>query len=53
VLVTVQVSVHGAGSGMTLSQPLFQLYHLRGGFAVRQVDFTDRAQALEAAGLRQ
>jgi len=53
VLVTAHVSVHGTRSGMSLSQPLFQLYHLRRGFVIRQDDFTDRAQALEAVGVRE
>jgi hypothetical protein len=50
-LVTTQMSGHGAGSGVSTSQPHFQLYTLRRGLVIRQDDFLDRAQALEAAGL--
>jgi ketosteroid isomerase-like protein len=50
-LVTVEMSGHGAGSGVSISQRLFQLYTLRRGLAVRQDDFQDRAAALEAVGL--
>jgi hypothetical protein len=42
---------HGAASGVLVSQPLFQVYTLRRGLAVRQEDFSDRDEALEAAGL--
>jgi ketosteroid isomerase-like protein len=51
VLVTIQMSGHGTGSGVSINQPLFQLMTFRRGVIVRQVDFQDRAQALEAAGL--
>ena len=50
VLVTTQMSGHGTGSGVSINQQLFQLMTLRRGVIVRQVDFLDRAQALEAAG---
>src|SRR4051795_9877805 len=51
VLVTIQMSGHGTGSGVSIDQQLFQLMTFRRGLIVRQVDFEDRAQALEAAGL--
>jgi hypothetical protein len=50
-LVTITLSGHGAGSGVSTSQPLFQLFSLHRGLVVRQDDFQDRAEALEAAGL--
>jgi ketosteroid isomerase-like protein len=50
-LVTVQLSGHGTGSGVPFNQQLFQLFTYRRGLIVRQDDFQDRAQALEAAGL--
>ena len=50
-LVTVQVSGHGTGSGAPMNQKVFQLFTYRRGLIVRQNDFSDRAQALEAAGL--
>jgi hypothetical protein len=50
-LVTVKLSGHGASSGVSISQPHFQLFTLRRGLVVRQDDFQDRAEALEAAGL--
>ena len=49
-LVTAQQSGHGSGSGVAVSQPVFQLFTLRGGFVVRQEDFRERSDALEAAG---
>jgi hypothetical protein len=50
VLVTTTLSGHGAGSGVSVSQPHFQLFTLRRGLVVRQDDFQDRAEALKAAG---
>jgi ketosteroid isomerase-like protein len=50
-LVTAQVSGHGTESGVPMNQKLFQLFTYRRGLIVRQDDFLDRAQALEAAGL--
>jgi SnoaL-like domain len=50
-LVTTQMSGHGVGSGVSTSQPHFQLFTLRRGLVIRQDDFVDRALALEAAGL--
>jgi ketosteroid isomerase-like protein len=50
-LVTAQQSGHGSGSGVAVSEPVFQLFTLRGGLVIRQEDFLDRSEALEAAGL--
>jgi ketosteroid isomerase-like protein len=50
-LVTTQMSGHGTGSGVPVNQQLFQLFTIRRGLIVRQEDFSDRARALEAAGL--
>ena len=51
VLVTTQMSGHGTGSGVSINQQLFQLMTLRRGVIVRQVDFLNHADALEAVGL--
>ena len=50
-LVTTQQRGHGSGSGVAVSEPVFQLFELRRGLVVRQEDFLDRSEALEAAGL--
>jgi hypothetical protein len=44
---------HGTFSGITLDEPLFSVLTLRRGLAIRQDDFTERDEALEAAGLRE
>ena len=44
---------HGSGSGVPVDISLFQLVRLRNGLAFWQKDFSDRAEALEAAGLRE
>jgi SnoaL-like domain len=51
ILVTTQQRGHGSGSGVSVSEPVFQLFTLRRGLVVRQEDFIDRADALEAVGL--
>jgi hypothetical protein len=48
-LVTTQQSGRGSGSGVVVSEPVFQLFTLRRGLVVRQQDFLDRSKALEAA----
>jgi ketosteroid isomerase-like protein len=53
VLVTAQQRGHGSGSGVAVSEPVFQLFKLRRGLSVSQEDFLDRTKALEAAGLRE
>jgi len=52
-LATTQYVGHGSGSGVPVSIPLFQLFRLRKGLVVWQQDFSDRSEALEAAGLRE
>jgi ketosteroid isomerase-like protein len=52
-LVTAQQRGHGSGSGVAVSEPVFQLFKLRRGLVVWQEDFLDRSKALEAAGLRE
>jgi uncharacterized protein len=51
VVVTVYYSGRGRGSGIELEDRLFEVYTLRDGKCVRKVEFRDRADALEAAGL--
>jgi hypothetical protein len=48
-LVTTQQRGHGSGSGVGVSKPVFQLITLRRGLVIRQEDFLNRAEALEAA----
>jgi ketosteroid isomerase-like protein len=43
----------GRGSGVTVAQRLYEVYTLRNGRVLRVDEFTDRDQALEAAGLRE
>jgi len=50
-LVTTQQRGRGSGSGVAVSEPVFQLFTLRRGLVVRQEDFLDRSKALEAAAL--
>jgi ketosteroid isomerase-like protein len=52
ILVTTQQRGHGSGSGVAVSQSVFQLFTLRKGLVIRQEDFLDRSKALEAAGQR-
>jgi hypothetical protein len=51
-LVTAQQSGHGSGSGIAVSEPIFQLFTLRRGLVIRQEDFRERSDALEVAGER-
>jgi ketosteroid isomerase-like protein len=51
ILVTVEQKGHGSGSGVAVSQTVFQLFTFRRGLVIRQEDFLDRSQALAAAGL--
>ena len=50
-LVTAEVRGHGSGSGVAVSERVFQLFKLRRGLVVKQEDFVDHSKALEAAGL--
>jgi hypothetical protein len=52
-LVTTEVSGHGSGSGVAVSERVFQLFKFRRGLVVRQEDFLDRSEALEAARLQE
>ena len=51
ILVTTQQRGHGSGSGVGVSEPVFQLFTLRRGLVIRQEDFLNRTVALNAAGL--
>jgi ketosteroid isomerase-like protein len=53
VLVTVHESGRGRGSGIEIDARLFNVFTLRDGKIIHKVEFTDRAEALEAAGLRE
>jgi ketosteroid isomerase-like protein len=46
-----RVTAHGDSSGAFVDQPNFQVVTLRHGRVIRQEDFTDRDEALRAAGL--
>jgi ketosteroid isomerase-like protein len=48
-LVTAQQRGRGSGSGVAVSESVFQLFTVRRGLVVRQEDFLDRSKALEAA----
>jgi ketosteroid isomerase-like protein len=50
-LVVARQGGHGSGSGVPMSQQVFQLFNISQGLSISQEDFTDRDQALEAAGL--
>jgi ketosteroid isomerase-like protein len=50
-LVTAQQRAHGSGSGIAVHKPVFQLFKVRRGLVVWQRDYSDRAKALEAAGV--
>jgi hypothetical protein len=52
-LVTTQQWGRGSGSGVAVSEPVFQLFTVRRGLVVRQEDFLDRSKALEAAARRE
>jgi ketosteroid isomerase-like protein len=46
-----RLSGHGSGSGVPFNQLLFQVFTFRRGLVVKQEDFVDRGEALEAVGL--
>jgi ketosteroid isomerase-like protein len=48
-----RMSGHGAGSGVPINDRIFQVYTFRRGLVIKQEDFGDRDEALEAAGLRE
>jgi len=49
-LVTTRQSGHGSGSGVAVSQPVFQVFTFKAGLVIRQEDFSDRSKALHAVG---
>ena len=49
-LVTAQQRAHGAGSGIAVQKPVFQVFRVRRGLVIWQHDYSDRAKALQAAG---
>jgi ketosteroid isomerase-like protein len=51
VLLWVRFVGHGATSGIPLEMQLAHLYTMRDGKAVKVVEYMDRSEALEAAGL--
>ena len=42
---------HGSGSGVGVSEPVFQLFTLRRGLVIRQEDFLNHGEALDAVRL--
>jgi ketosteroid isomerase-like protein len=46
-----RMSGHGTASGAPVTQSVFQVYTFRHGLVIKQEDFGDRGEALEAAGL--
>jgi ketosteroid isomerase-like protein len=50
-LIAVRFRGRGKGSGVDIDDRLFWVYELRGGSLYRISEYTDRAEALEAAGL--
>jgi ketosteroid isomerase-like protein len=53
VVAVVRVSIRGQGSGIAVSQQIFSVVTVREGQIARISEYTDRAGALEAAGLRE
>jgi ketosteroid isomerase-like protein len=53
VLVTVPYIGRGKSSGLDIDQTFASLYRLRNGKTVSMRDYSTRAEALEAAGLRE
>ena len=51
VLLTASSHVRGKGSGVAFDQRVFTVATLRDGKLAQMEDFTERSQALEAAGL--
>jgi ketosteroid isomerase-like protein len=47
-LVTTKQSGRGSSSGVAVSEPVFQLFTFSRGLVIRQEDFLDRDEALEA-----
>ena len=53
VVAVVRVSIRGKGSGVSVSQEIFSVVTIRDRSIARIIEYTDRAEALEAAGLRE
>ena len=53
VFVAVRFSGRGRASGIEVDALVYEVYTLRAGKVVRMDEFTERSQALEAAGLRE
>ena len=53
VLVTLRMRGRGPGTGIEVEARLYDVYTLRDGLIVRMDEFSDRPEALEAAGLRE
>jgi ketosteroid isomerase-like protein len=53
VLAVIHLTGRGEASGMEIDQRFFQVYEVRSGRIVRMVEFVRRAEALEAAGIRE
>ena len=53
VVVTVRLGGRGRGSGVEIDARFYDVYTLRDGKIVRMDQYTERSQALEAAGLPQ
>ena len=53
VLLWVRFVGHGAASGIPLEMELAHLYTMRDGRAAKVIEYFDRGEALEAAGLRE
>jgi ketosteroid isomerase-like protein len=51
VVVAVRYSGRGRGSGIEFGARTFDVYTIRDGLCVRKLEFNDRDEALEAAGL--
>src|SRR3954447_22518007 len=53
VVATVHFQGRGHGSGVEIDQRFYEVYTVRDGKVVRMDEYTTRAEALEAAGLRE
>jgi ketosteroid isomerase-like protein len=53
VVAVIHLTGRGAGSGMEIDHRFFQVYAVGNGLIIRMVEFVRRAEALEAAGLRE
>ena len=53
IVVAVRATARGRGSGVPLDIPIFQVFEVQGGKIRRLWAYRDRAEALEAAGLRE